>query len=277
MVLSAASNIGLLPMPPLANFLGPAVCGACLWSDHRVTLNPDHPEAEDLRGGTPGHQLGTIQARGRYFRLMPTGEQDLSEATLGTGGPASPGPVMQVLVVCTGNRARSPTTAQLLADAAARRGRQDVLVNSAGLAATPGEELLPTMRWALLSRGLSVPRHRSRGFDEGEALGSQLIIAMSGTQRRYISRLDPSMVARTYTLLELVRLVASRHWCSEWNGRCDVVERLHHTRPHAAPADGTEDIPDPAAGGSRLAQSVLGQLLQAVGRVAPPLFGGSDR
>jgi protein-tyrosine-phosphatase len=151
-----------------------------------------------------------------------------------------------------------------------------VLVNSAGLAASPGEEMLPTMRWALSSQGLSVPRHRSRRFDEGEALGSRLVIAMTSEQRRYVSRLDPAMVPRTYTLLELVRLVASPHWCPEWNGRSDVVELLHHTRHHAAPAVADEDIPDPAVGNIRLAQSVLVQLLDAVRQLAPPLFGGSD-
>jgi protein-tyrosine phosphatase len=187
------------------------------------------------------------------------------------------GPVRHVLVVCTANRARSPVAAQLLAAAASDRHAAHVLVHSAGIAADPGLDLLPSMRKVMLRRGMKVPEHRARRLDAREALGSQLVITMTEQQRRAVTRSGPSLVPRCYTLLELVRLVRSPHWCDEWNGRDDVVERLNRTRALAAPPDRPEDVPDPSQGGTRLARSVLDQIDRAVRSIADPLFGAPDR
>jgi len=181
--------------------------------------------------------------------------------------------MMHVLVVCTANRARSPVAAQILAAAAADRHATHVLVHSAGLAAEPGWEMLPSMRKAMLRRGMKAPEHRSRSLDVHEALDSQLVITMTEEQRRVVSRAGPGVVPRCYTLLELVRLVTSRHWCDEWNGRPDVVEHLHRTRALAAPPHRPEDLPDPSQGGTKLARLVLDRIDRAVRAVADPLFG----
>lgn len=187
------------------------------------------------------------------------------------------GPVMHILVVCTANRARSPVAALILAAAAAERGAAHVLVHSAGVAAEPGLDLLPSMRKVLLRRGMKVPEHRARRLEAREALGSQLVITMTEEQRRAVARAGPGLVPRCYTMLELVRLVRSPHWCEEWNGRPRVVEQLHRTRALAAPPARPEDVPDPSQGGTRLARSVLDRIDRAVQSVADPLFGTTGR
>lgn len=189
------------------------------------------------------------------------------------GGLPGKHSLMQILVVCTANQGRSPATAQLLTAAAARRGRDDVRVHSAGLMAADGLEMLPSMRQAMVQQGLHVNEHYSHRFDELQALACHLVITMSADQRKAMTRLDPSMVPRCYTLLELVRLVTSPHWRAEWNGRPDVVAQLHRTRPYALPGGHDEDIPDPARGGPRLARSVLSQISGAVRQMETPLFG----
>jgi len=167
--------------------------------------------------------------------------------------------------------------AQLLSAAASARGADHVFVHSAGIAAEPGLELLPTMRKVMLRRGMPVPEHRARQLDGQEAMSSQLVITMTEEQRRAVSRAGPTMVPRCYTLLELVRLVGSPHWSREWNGRPDVVELLHRTRALAAPSAQPEDLPDPSHGGTWLARSVLDRMERAVDAVADPLFGTRRR
>lgn len=184
--------------------------------------------------------------------------------------------VMHVLVVCTANRARSPVAAQLLAATARDRRADHVLVHSAGIAAQPGLDLLPSMRKVMLRRGMKVPEHRAHRLETHEALGSQLVITMTEEQRRAVNRVGPSVVPRCYTLLELVRLTGSAHWSHDWNGRPDVVELLQRTRALAAPPVHPEDVPDPSTGGTRLARSVLDRIDRSVRAVADPLFGPRD-
>lgn len=181
---------------------------------------------------------------------------------------------LRILVVCSANRGRSPAATYLLQDAAAKlKPRRKVIVRSAGLSAQPGQEMLASMRDAMQTQRLPVNEHRSRTFDIHEARRSHLVITMTEEQRRTVTRSDPTLIPKTFTLLELARLVASPQWKPEWNGTDDVVARIHRMRPHAAAPAKPEDVNDPLHGGSRMAASVLGKIDRAVQQIARPLFG----
>ncbi|MCS6969421.1 MAG: low molecular weight protein arginine phosphatase [Planctomycetota bacterium] len=69
--------------------------------------------------------------------------------------------MIRVLCVCTGNTCRSPMLAALLAAALQRRGIA-ALVESAGVAAWPGEPASEGAQRALARRGLDLSGHRSQ-------------------------------------------------------------------------------------------------------------------
>ena len=81
--------------------------------------------------------------------------------------------------VCTGNTCRSPMAAALLRRALDKRGREDILVESAGLAAGAAA---PASEYALAAAaeiGLDLSGHLSRPFTPALAAGAARIVAMT--------------------------------------------------------------------------------------------------
>ena len=74
-----------------------------------------------------------------------------------------------IVCVCTGNTCRSPMAAALLRRALDKRGREDILVESAGLAAGA----------AAAEIGLDLSGHLSRPFTPALAAGAARIVAMT--------------------------------------------------------------------------------------------------
>jgi protein-tyrosine phosphatase len=185
---------------------------------------------------------------------------------------------VDILVVCTANRARSPAAAHLLAAEAQRRKVNGAArVVSAGLDVAEWHGMLRTMSDAMTARGLHLEGHVASALQVDTALSSRLVVAMTEEQRRRVALLDPSLVARCFALRELVRLVSSSFWRPEWNGAWDgerdVAGHLHAIRPLVLPARRPEDIADPREGGHRMARVVLADIVAAVESIAEPLFG----
>jgi protein-tyrosine phosphatase len=201
----------------------------------------------------------------------------MTDSTAAPGVAGGAGPV-DILVVCTANRARSPAAAHLLAEEARRRKADGaVRLRSAGLNVGEWQGMLTSMAKAMRARGHQVEGHLSRRVDQAQLEASRLVVTMTEDQRRDVCRLDPSAVPRCFTLRELARLSSSPEWRPEWaaawGGDVDVVTRLHGIRPLVPPADEQEDIADPREGGRRLARSVLADIASAVEEIATPLFG----
>lgn len=180
--------------------------------------------------------------------------------------------VLEVLFVCSANRARSPAAALLLTRAQAARAGH-VRVSSAGLTAREGEGWLPTMESELRRRGIDTPPHTTRRLLAEDLALVDLAVTMTEEQRRAVVRMGPArMLSRCFTLKELGRLLSSERWRREWNGGgADLTARLHEVRPLVSAAAEREDIADPAHGGPRRAKRVLGEIMVAVDRITPAL------
>jgi protein-tyrosine-phosphatase len=164
--------------------------------------------------------------------------------------------------------------AELLRREAAARGLDGrVRVESAGLRAQPGEPLLPTVVRAVGPLGLGLEDHRSRALelDEGERPG--VVLTMTEAQRHAVLRVQPRLLDRTFTVREVLRLLASPLWDQDWEGSADVVHHLHRLRPMVPGSSSPEDVADPASGGRRLAVSVVRELQRSAPRLGSALWG----
>ena len=154
------------------------------------------------------------------------------------------------------------------------RGLADqVDVDSAGLRAQPGEPLLPSVDRVVQSLGLGLNGHRARPLELTGAERPSLVLTMTEGQRHEVLRIQPRLLDRTFTVREVVRLIASPSWDARWEGTPEVVHHLHHLRPVVARARGPEDVADPATGGRRLAASVVSELRGYAPRIGAALWG----
>jgi protein-tyrosine-phosphatase len=179
-----------------------------------------------------------------------------------------------VLVLCTANRARSPVMAGLLRREAAVRGLDgQVTIDSAGLRAPVGEPLLPSVERVVKPMELGLAEHRSRPLQLDQGVRPGLVLTMTEAHRHAVLRMQPRLLDRTFTLREVLRLLASPHWDHQWDGTRDVVHHLHRLRPVVPGASSPEDVADPATGGRRLAAAVVGELQRSAPPLAAALWG----
>jgi protein-tyrosine phosphatase len=112
--------------------------------------------------------------------------------------------VATVLFVCTGNLCRSPSAARFLRRALREHGRDDVLVQSAGTMDVDLAVPEPLVEEAL-SFGIDLSRHvphrlRAAWVDEAD-----LVVGMAREHVRDLMLMDPTWLARSFTLREIVR------------------------------------------------------------------------
>jgi protein-tyrosine-phosphatase len=97
---------------------------------------------------------------------------------------------MRVLIICAGNTCRSPMAEALLKRALKARGREDILVESAGLAATKGEPASWNACLAMKELGIQLNLHRARPLFDVELSGA-LILTMTKAQADYVKKVSP--------------------------------------------------------------------------------------
>jgi protein-tyrosine-phosphatase len=152
--------------------------------------------------------------------------------------------VLDVLVVCTGNIARSPMGEALL-DAQFLARRVGARVQSAGTVPWSGPPAAAAVT-VLRERGLDIAAHRSRRLTRTLVARADLVLAMTRSHVWGVLAHDPDAATRTFLFAELPRLGAvagSRRPgepVREWAAR---VAALRPPGPVAGRGD--EEIPDP--------------------------------
>jgi protein-tyrosine phosphatase len=153
----------------------------------------------------------------------------------------------RVLVICTGNAARSVMAGFMLehlAERRAGRGGNGLRIATAGTHSVDGQPMSFRTRNALASIDelgeLAVSRHRSRQMGDVDVEHSDLVVAMEADHIRYVRRNHPDAAGRTATIRRLARDLAPPP--------ASLAERVAALELAATPIDKAEDVLDPAGG-----------------------------
>jgi protein-tyrosine-phosphatase len=151
---------------------------------------------------------------------------------------------LDVLVVCTGNAARSVMAGYMLEHLADAAGTP-LRVATAGTHVIDGQPMSGRTRAALASLdglGEIVPsRHRSRQLEDADLDRADLVVAMETDHVRFIRRRHPAASPRTATLRRLVRDLGP-------DTATPLADRLADLELAKVELEDWEDVADPAGG-----------------------------
>lgn len=167
----------------------------------------------------------------------------------------------RILAVCTANISRSPAVERLL-----RSGLDEsVQVDSAGVAALIGSPIDPPVAAFLRERNAETTSFAARQVDEDMLADADLVLTLTRAHRAEVLELVPSMVRRTFSLLEFTRILKSLD-LSGVPSHLDAGARLRAIVPLVtagralaprAELPGGDDVPDPyGRGGAAYASSL---------------------
>lgn len=105
---------------------------------------------------------------------------------------------MNILFVCTGNTCRSPMAAYIMEKVAVENDL-DVLIESAGIFAAPGESASENAVKAMEEMEIDITAHRTQLVTEALLEKADVILTMTEGQKRII---EPTAGDKVYTLLE---------------------------------------------------------------------------
>lgn len=138
-----------------------------------------------------------------------------------------------VVVLCTGNAARSVMAGAMLASAPVR-------MVTAGTHVVEGQPMSRRTRDALASVDVWADGHRSHQLTEDDVASADLIIALAREHVAYIRRRYPEAGARVATLRRLVRDLP--------DGPGSLADRVAELRLDKVTVEDWEDVEDPAGG-----------------------------
>lgn len=171
-----------------------------------------------------------------------------------------------ILCVCTGNICRSPVAERLLA---ARLG-PSVEVSSAGTFGVVGAPIAKPMARRLRTAGVSADSFAARRLLGSMARSADLILAMTKAHRSEVVELAPAAVRRSFTLLELARLLEDLG--PEELPAGPPAARLRAAVPLLAarrrPSTVSDDIDDPIGRPDSVYGRVFAEISEAVDRIA---------
>ncbi len=148
---------------------------------------------------------------------------------------------VDLLIVCTGNAARSVMAGCMLSYLAEAEG-VGLRVTTAGTHAVEGRPASVRTRTALEAVGplgdVALSAHRSRQLNDADLDAADLVVAMEADHVRYVRRVHPAAASRTATL---------RRLCADLPpGPPSLAERVLAMGLDGAALADDEDVADPA-------------------------------
>jgi protein-tyrosine-phosphatase len=150
----------------------------------------------------------------------------------------------ELLVLCTGNAARSVMAGFMLEHLEAARGGTDLHIVTGGTHTVDGQPMGLRTRTAL--KGLpelaevEFGRHRSRQVGGADLARAELVVVMEADHVRFVRRHYPEAADRTATI---------RRLCEDLPpGPPSLTERIARLALAGAPLSDADDVIDPAGG-----------------------------
>jgi len=155
--------------------------------------------------------------------------------------PPAPPPTRRLLVLCTGNAARSVMAGFMLESLSESQGA-GLRVATAGTHAVDGQPMSMRTRAALASvpavSDAPVSRHRSHQLTAADLGRADLVITMEADHVRYVRRIFPEAAGRTATI---------RRLCADLEpGTAPLGARLEALGLAEVSLHSDEDVADPA-------------------------------
>ncbi len=171
---------------------------------------------------------------------------------IATEGRAHTAPVddASILFVCTGNVSRSSFMHLVFRELVTDAGLRDITVQSGGLQAAVGAEPHPEVRSWLQSHSFEHAGFRARQVTPADVSGAAVVLTATRRQRDLVVRMVPSAVTKTFTLLQLNRLLKDIEqgptgYDREIPDLVRLARRAHAQRGLVPSAGVADDVEDP--------------------------------
>jgi protein-tyrosine phosphatase len=184
------------------------------------------------------------------------------------------GRAIMVLIVCTGNIARSPMAERLLE---ARLSGSGIVIGSAGTAAFPGAPMAALAQRALEEVGIDPAGFSSRALGADLVQASDLVLTATRQQRSEVVQMAPTSLRRVFTLREFSRLLDQDKGPATLDSLSGLATAMAGRRGRFWVAESVDDIADPYGGSLEDYRTCRDELVEAIDAIAPVLISIRER